>query len=171
MINDMKRFPRSLRGFTLIETFVAITILLTAIVGPLTIASRGLSSAFLAKQQTVASFLAQEGIEYVRFKRDTNALNGNPWLSGLSACTNAACYINAVTDSSASCGGACPPLRVNSSTGFYTYALSDPATEFTRSVQISSIGANEAQITSVVTWTTGSVVHRFTAAENILNWQ
>jgi len=79
--------------------------------------------------------------------------------------------VNAVADTSASCSGACPPLRYNSSSGFYTYALSDPATKFTRSVEITTIGSDEAQVTSVITWNTGSVTHRFTAAENIFNWQ
>lgn len=159
------------RGFTLIETFVAITILLTAIAGPLTIASRGLSAAFLAKDQTVASYLAQEAVEYIRWKRDTNALAGRSWIAGLSACTDAACAIDSAADTVSACGSACPVLRYNAATGFYTYALADPPTEYTRTVRMSTIGANETQISVTVTWFAAGATHTFVALENMFNWQ
>ena len=57
-------------GFTLIESLVAITILVTAILGPMTIAATGISSAIYARDQETAFFLAQEGLEYVRNVRD-----------------------------------------------------------------------------------------------------
>ena len=62
------------RGFTLVETLVAITILLIVIVGPMTIASRGMQTAFYAGDQTTAIYLAQEGIEHIQRLRDDTAL-------------------------------------------------------------------------------------------------
>lgn len=62
-------------GFTIVETLVAVTILLVVIIGPLTIASQGLSNAMFANEQTTAVFLAQEAIEAVQELRDTVALN------------------------------------------------------------------------------------------------
>ncbi len=61
-------------GFTLVETLVAITILLLVIVGPMTIASRGMQSAYFASDQATATYLAQEAIEHVQKLRDDNAL-------------------------------------------------------------------------------------------------
>lgn len=61
-------------GFSLIETLVAISILVVAIVGPMTIAARGLQSAYHSRDQLTATLLAQEGIEIVRAKRDGYAL-------------------------------------------------------------------------------------------------
>ncbi len=49
----------SLTGFTLVETLVAVTILLVAIAGPMTIASRGMQNAYYAGDQTTAIYLAQ----------------------------------------------------------------------------------------------------------------
>lgn len=63
------------QGFTLVETLVAITIFLLVILGPMTIASRGLQSAFYANEQATATFLAQEAIESVLRLRDENALD------------------------------------------------------------------------------------------------
>lgn len=57
---------KGLKGFTLVETLVAIAILMIAIAGPLTIASKGLTAATYAKNQVIASFLAQDLIEYVK---------------------------------------------------------------------------------------------------------
>ncbi|MBX9907058.1 type II secretion system GspH family protein [Patescibacteria group bacterium] len=62
------------KGFTLMETLIAITILVTAIAGPMTIAARGLQTAYYSKDEMVAVFLAQEAIELVRMKRDQYAL-------------------------------------------------------------------------------------------------
>lgn len=64
----------STKGFTLIETLVAIAILTLSVAGPLLVASRALVSAQIAQEQLTASYLAQEGIEYVRMMRDDEYL-------------------------------------------------------------------------------------------------
>ncbi|MFA6797530.1 MAG: type II secretion system protein [Candidatus Paceibacterota bacterium] len=78
-------------GFTLIEALVAISLLMIAISGPMTIVQKGLNAAYLSRDQMTASFLVQDAIEAVRNIRDTSALNndykdGDNWLSGLSDC-------------------------------------------------------------------------------------
>ena len=67
MINNI-----NIKGFTLVETLVAISILMIAIVGPMTIAQNGLSSSIYAREQFIAQFLAQDALEYVRNVRDNN---------------------------------------------------------------------------------------------------
>lgn len=62
-------------GFTLVETLVAIAILLVIIVGPMSIAQKGIQNAFFAREQLTAVFLAQEAIEGVRELRDNNAID------------------------------------------------------------------------------------------------
>jgi prepilin-type N-terminal cleavage/methylation domain-containing protein len=61
-------------GYSLVEVLVAIAILLLALVGPMTIASKGLQSARFAKEQTTAVFLAQEGIEAFLSARNEAAI-------------------------------------------------------------------------------------------------
>ena len=68
---------RGRSGFTLIETLVAVTILVLAVAGPLTVASRVLIAAQNSKDQLIASYLAQEGIEYVRAMRDHEFLRAH----------------------------------------------------------------------------------------------
>lgn len=77
-------------GFSLVETLVAITILLLVIVGPMTIISTTANSTSFASEQVVAFFLAQEGVELAQKARDDIVLNrfldssdgsydSNPW--------------------------------------------------------------------------------------------
>lgn len=65
------------KGFTLIETLVAITILMISIVGPLTIAQKSFMAAITARDQVIASFLAQDMMEQLKNSRD-NALLASP---------------------------------------------------------------------------------------------
>lgn len=71
-------------GFSLVETLVAITILLLVIIGPLAISASTAKSTGFASEQVVAFFLAQEGVELVQKYRDDLLLEhfatpGTPW--------------------------------------------------------------------------------------------
>jgi len=76
-------------AFTVIETLVAIAVLLLAITTPLTLAERSLASAEATRRQISAIYLAQEAMEFIRNFKDGNAIQtgGGPnWLQGLSDC-------------------------------------------------------------------------------------
>jgi len=64
------------RGFTLVETLVAITVLLIAIVAPLSIVANSINATYAARDQMTAVYLASEAIEIIRQKRDTNVMQG-----------------------------------------------------------------------------------------------
>lgn len=72
------------RAFTLIEALVAITILVIGVLGPLTIAGRGISEGFFARNQIAANYLAQEALELILNKRLTNLWEGKDVWWGLS---------------------------------------------------------------------------------------
>ncbi len=79
------------KGFTLVEALVAISILMIAVTGPMTVAQKGLVSAITSKDQMIAAFLAQDAIEYIKNVRDSNGVKANAiggtspdeWLAGL----------------------------------------------------------------------------------------
>ncbi len=89
LINKIKQKERE--GFTIVETLVAITILMIAIVGPMTISQKGLMASIYAKDQVTASFLAQDAMEYMTNLRDRNAGSSGvfrTWLFGPDATDN-----------------------------------------------------------------------------------
>jgi prepilin-type N-terminal cleavage/methylation domain-containing protein len=63
------------RGFTLVETLIAVTILVVSVVTPLSIASQAMVYSATARDQIIASNLAQEAIDFIRNERDRSALN------------------------------------------------------------------------------------------------
>ena len=80
------------KGFTIIETLVAIAIMMIAIAGPLTIASQALNAAVNAKNIMVASNLAEEGMEYLKNIKDNNiATAASDWLYGITDDGRALC--------------------------------------------------------------------------------
>lgn len=181
----------SLTGFTLIETLVAVMILTMGVAGPLSIASKGLQIALVAKDETTAYYLAQDAVEYVRFARDSNRLASpsSNWLSGsggnstdLSPCISsdgsALCYLDSLDLNPArptACSGTCPQLYFNASNHYFTYSsASTMLTPFTRTISIKTpVGSNasEASMTVTVTWTDlPGITHKVSVAEDLYNW-
>ncbi|MBI2056017.1 MAG: type II secretion system protein [Candidatus Sungbacteria bacterium] len=62
------------RGFTLLETVVALAVILGALVGPVSLIIRGINNFSFAKNKLIAINLAQEGIELVRVIRENNQI-------------------------------------------------------------------------------------------------
>jgi len=76
------------KGFTLVETLIAISILMIAIASPINLAQKALSSAILSRDQMTASFLAQDGLEAIKNLRDEIAIRPDSleWLSPFTRC-------------------------------------------------------------------------------------
>jgi Tfp pilus assembly protein PilV len=64
------------KGFTIVETLVAVAILMISIAGPLVVANQSLKAAQYSKNQSIATFLAQETIEYIKNIKNNNHANG-----------------------------------------------------------------------------------------------
>ena len=62
-------------GFSLVETLVAIAILMIAVVGPMTLAWSSIAASNDARNEITATYLAQESLEYVRNIRDGIIVN------------------------------------------------------------------------------------------------
>lgn len=163
-------FLQATLGFTLVEALVAISVVLIAVVGPLTIVSKNLSFSRFARDQIIAFYLTQEAIEFIRNTRDNNILAGGAWLSGLNSCMSGSCMIDAPANTITACGAGCSPLKLSSS-GVYGYT-SGENTSFVRAITIAETSANrEATIDVEISWSEGLLSRDFTIREHILNWQ
>ena len=163
------------RGFTLVETFVAITVLAFALTGPLLIVSSGLVSARYARDEITAFYLASEATEYVRNIRDSNILSGltgsSNWLSSLSLCMSGnTCVVDVPNNTVLAanfCGSASCPLRIQNNV--YGYQSGAPSSIFTRTVNIVRENDNESSIFVTMSWKTEDLpVRVFKVKETIL---
>ncbi|MDB5266942.1 MAG: seg [Parcubacteria group bacterium] len=173
------------KGFTLVETLVAISVLVLAITGAFTAAQNGINSSIFSKDQIIAFYLAAEGVEQIRNIRDEDTLTSQNWLTGIAADPSDPCYFGkactvdtvntGVNNGLAVCPsgpGTCPALKEDPVTGFYGYTSSWPDTTFRREITLTQIVQDhEVAITVTVYWSKGVVNRQFRVRENILNWQ
>ena len=151
-------------GFTLIESMIAITLIIVTISGLLILVNRSLGYANLAFNRLTAANLGQEGIELVRNIRDTNWLNQKNWLTGLDDGTYQIDHTNNAlmpyTDQ---------PLLLEETLG-YNYTAGD-ATIYYRKIEISKISNNEIRVKCTVTWSAKGGKNFDTVVEqHLLNW-
>lgn len=162
------------RGFTMVETLVAVAILMISIAGPLTIANKGLTAAIYAKDQMVASFLAQDAMEYIKNIRDNNVISGGGWLSNLSNCdeTNKCTIDTSNGLISAGIGASCSgdECRLYDSGSSYTMSASGAKSKFNRDFYLKSVVADkESTVIVEVEWFNGTVGNRVTLQSEIFN--
>lgn len=175
------------RGFTLMETLVAISIILVGISAAFTVAQIGVSSSSAAKSRITAFFLAQEAFEALKNRRDLNLLknNANPnsayWLEGLTRvpgggpgpCPDAltACDYDIVNNVFNLCTNLnnCILQNITSldSIQYYGYLPGNPNSKYKREIFIDEIAPGiEAKVTVRVSWNSNI----FEVTDNILSW-
>ncbi len=160
-----------LGGFTLLEALVAVSILMVAVVAPITISQKGLSSAVYTKDHMLASYLAQDAIEYIKNQRDFITINNmNDWGNLTLSNKFSPCLPNSVGNKQYcqidTVGGANNEgeIKPNSnskmyidSNGFYGYTTTSTSTDFIRKVSMTpdpkGTGLNdEILVEVVVSW-------------------
>jgi len=179
------RLLARVRGFTLIETLVAISLLSIAIVAPMSLTSQSLSAAYYARDQITAFNLAQEGLESVRAIRDAQILeisrtanaegvdlfgpipvNQNFTID--SRVTNAPQAMHVCPSTG------CPPLQTDGELyGYDVDTVNWITTNFTRTLRASYVGSShdEIRIAVTVSWPTVSrQIRTFTIYENLYRW-
>ena len=176
------RYSSQQSGFSLVETLVAITILLIVIIGPMTISSSAAKSTSFASEQVTAFFLAQEGAELMEKARNDLLLqnfagsNADPWADFRSTASGGVyrfCYVTVVANgcnfsinqngtltNPTSCAGQndCV-VNLDAENGSlrskFTPGTSGSATIYSRNIRLQAVSANEISVTSVVTWRSG----------------
>ncbi len=136
---------KKIEGFTLLETLVAVSIFSVALIGIMSVLGSGISNTNYVKQKMIATYLAQEGVEYVRNMRDTEVLYG----------------VGTVAER-------WDRFKNNSNIGNTVPTPSDSG--FTRIVSTTEESVNEVKISSIVTWTSGSGPQSINFSESLFNW-
>jgi prepilin-type N-terminal cleavage/methylation domain-containing protein len=142
-------------GMTLVETLVAVSILSVAIVAPMALTMQSLSTAFYARDQIVASNLAQEALESVRSVRDGNILrialndpdptcNPTSLLCGIPI--DADFVIDTRDNQITTCEGTCPYLQTDPEQTLYGYQSGWIDTQYRRTVHVEFVDVEEDEI-------------------------
>ncbi len=172
------------RGFTLVEAMVAVAILMLAVAGPLYTANRSAVASMTARDQLTASYLAQEGVEYVRDVRDNaflaafraggGAISATAWTNFLTnpsfqPCTDAGnpgiCTLGAFQGGSLSLA-ACPGGVCTSS-----FSVITGGTQYIRTVKAQALAPNDEFITSTVSWTYHGFPYSVQVVDHLAPWQ
>ncbi|MEY4602266.1 MAG: hypothetical protein RL292_207 [Candidatus Parcubacteria bacterium] len=168
-------------GFTLVEILVAISILSIAILATFTAVSQSMKATNFSEDQIIAYYLADEALEYLRNKRDSNAIQhivalgaGSTygWLTGISAPCGTACYVDVPNNTITACASnaaSCPTVLYDGATGLYQY-MSGTGTVYKRSVAMTLINATEASFVVTVSWTAQNVSKNYTQTMVLKNW-
>ncbi len=157
-------------GFSLLEVIIAIFIIVTVLVGVMTLLSQAITSGVVSSSKLIAANLAQEGIEVVKNIRDLNygGSGWDDWYSGISGTNN---YLVQYNDSSLRTFED-QPLKYDSSTGLYGYDFGI-ATSFTykRKITLSKISDVEVKVAAEVTWTEQGRFHSLGVEDRLWNWR
>jgi Tfp pilus assembly protein PilV len=147
------------RGFSLLETVVAVSLIVGAVLGPVVAVTAALSRSAASRNKLIALHLGQEGIELVRTIRENNilcdildggVLGSHSWAANPETPAvniNGTYRISATDATGMSCAsetisspqllsGTETPLRMDIATGIYDYTPSSDPTTFSRLMTI-----------------------------------
>ncbi len=201
-LNNMK-LPKKQknRGFTLIETMIAVFILVVAFNGLLGLIANSIYYGRYSKNDIVANYLVQEVLDSVRNDRDTIAFQkiaevGSGWNGFLAkyGYPNSYCFsangceieVASITTDISACSGSagswgtvgCRVLNYDdraTNQDFYTYKTPQGAvpSNFKRKINMSINSSlnDQLDITVSVEWLNGNLVRSKTLKTSLLNWQ
>lgn len=195
-ISFFKKNTRTEKGFTMVEVLVAITLFSIAVAGVITAAVQGGININYAKMRLTANYLAQEGVELMRAKRDSYVLDNSTdfetgWSTfvteALTNCTSGGpCDIDVADTSTTIVGGSAPlGLRYipcasgcqityegGSGLGYFSHSSLGTPTPYTRRLTVVTFpfSPNELEVTSTVTWQEGTSTQSVIVSESLFNW-
>jgi len=160
------------KGFTLLEMLISLVVIAVGVLGVFSAISKYSQNTQTEKENLVASYLCQEGIEIVKNRRDTNWITGAAWNAGLTNCAGG-CEADYGVDMTIDLPAWTDPgkfLYLEGATRSYKYLSSptgaDTKTQYLRRINIAS-GTDELDIVVSVYWAGKTV----SVEEKIYNWR
>ena len=158
---------KNANGYLLIESMIAITIVMVGLLGIFALLSRSLSLNRVVADRFVAAYLAAEGIEVVKNIIDNNLLAGRPWNAGVG---NGSYEVDSDSDRLETNQGR--NLSLNQVSGLYGYG-EPQSTNFKRVIKIAvAKDGGEITVGSQVSWVTrGGGRFEINLEDHLFNWR
>lgn len=154
-----------MKGFTLLETMVAVGVIIIGLVSALTLITNALFYVSNIQDRLIAVNLVEEGIEITRNIRDNNWLQSLSWNNGLSDGSYQASY-NSLSLSTYNGS----PLLFDSTGGLYNY-VAGITTNYVRQISVTNLSNYEIRVISTVTWQRRGVTYTSSAESHLFNWK
>lgn len=171
---------KNVPGFSLIEMLLVIFIVAVGLVGVSQLVVQSLQSQHISERTVVAYQLAQEGIELVRYIRDTNWLTpGNSWNDGLEPGDYCIDYINPVLrPTTEECY-----MYLDDENWYYSPVIIDSGSndnQYRRTINISSsmhtniyntYASSSISVVSIVSWYEGDRLMHYKTEADLFDWK
>jgi type IV pilus modification protein PilV len=164
---------KAIKGFSILEVVVSLAIITVGILAVLSLFTQTIRSGEVSINQEIATNLAQEGIEVIRNKRDSNWIELKDWNNEI----NETGYykVNFTEDNKWAISKITTInfqklyLRDNK---IYTHdIIIDSLTIFERLIFINADEEDILEITSIVQWTERESSYKIILKDNLYNWQ
>ncbi|MBU4056467.1 prepilin-type N-terminal cleavage/methylation domain-containing protein [Patescibacteria group bacterium] len=180
-------------GFTLVEVMIAVAVLSIGLLGAANLITYNISNSAKAINKTIATNLAQEGIELARNIRDTNWFSGSSWdnnlVQGLGNIRRIKFFcgglinqnINPAPANIDACGAACRVytyIKISDGSKCYSDDFGNragynapQATDFYRLIILDKLDANSILATANIKWLERGDARYLTTQEILYNWR
>lgn len=162
---NLLKLNKNNKGFTLLETIVAVGVIMVGLIAVLVLINSSLFYVSLIKDRLVAANLNSESLEVVRNIRDNNWLQNLSWNNGLSNGDYNVAYNSLSLSPFAN-----TELLIDASNGLYNYSNGSPS-GFKRKISISNLSSYELRASSTVTWQRKGNNYTNSAEEHLFNWK
>lgn len=161
-------FMRENKGQMLLESVIAMGIIVVGVVGIVGLASRSIGQSRVVADQFVGVNLASEGLEVTKNIFDANIVNGRPWNEGFGDGDYEVTYASV---SLSSLLGTPRNLSFDPQTGIFDY--SGPlGTTFTRVITILRVNDYQIRARTEVNWKSRDGGNKMATLEtDFLNWR
>jgi type II secretory pathway pseudopilin PulG len=181
----MKHFTHTTRGFTVVETLMALTVFSMVVVALVTVSSSSVTNVNFLRNRLTASYLGQEGIELVRNVRDGYMASGAGWLAFVNTVDNycmteSGCNFDPLLSTNqgdgffSATGSACS-LRLTETIGYYSPSPTFSSRSlYCRRVTLEPLidaSQHGLKVTSTVTWQDGVTPKTLQMVDYIYEWQ
>jgi len=170
-----------MKGFTLLEVLVSLTLITVGILGVLGLMAYVLTGAKVSYQKLIAVQLAQEGVELVRNIRDINWRENAPkWDDGIKGTGGERAgiidyndteiltsYFNPPYSDVDACGENC---RLYWDGVFYSHQSAGQPTNFYRLILLESIAPDQIKVISQVKWSEQGRNHYVEVTDYLYDW-